>query len=87
MVDLVDGSPEAEHLEHCAACQLRYQEALALSELGRLQVTAGFAAVRTSDQSPIVVRRHEAIGEPILRLGIRVFTLCSRVGRRTDTRA
>jgi hypothetical protein len=72
MVDLVDGSPEAEHLEHCAACQLRYQEALALSELGRLQVTAGFAAVRTSDQSPIVVRRHEAIGEPILRLGIRV---------------
>jgi hypothetical protein len=72
MVDLVDDSPEAQHLKHCAACQLRYQEALALSELGRLQGTAGFAAARTSDQSPTVMRRHEAIGEPILRLGIRV---------------
>ncbi|MCO6438552.1 MAG: hypothetical protein J5J06_15785 [Phycisphaerae bacterium] len=74
IVELEEGSAHAEHLRHCAACQLRYYEALALSAIGAEE----FNANSTDGFEPAIVyslKRSSAAAKmatPILAAGYRI---------------
>jgi|GEM_PF-3265506 len=74
MVELEVGTADAKHLHHCAACQLRYYEALALSVIGSEE----FKEDSTESPEPAIVyslRRWVAaarLATPILAAGYRI---------------
>lgn len=74
MMDLMDGSPEAEHLQHCAACQLRYCEALALSEIGAMEAEDASVAQREPGVLPTVIRMEptDKVIPSLLEVGVRI---------------
>jgi len=74
IVELEEGTENAKHLHHCAACQMRYYEALALSAIGMEE----FKEDSREGSEPAIVyslRRWVAaarLATPILAAGYRI---------------